>query len=437
MTAFETLLVSNHDRPYGTFNLTLPLGALSDPVGKEGLAYLTGNLLLRGTQTRSYTEITDQVDHLGATLDVVVGREVSSLRADAVRRHLERVVDIAADVVSRPTFPEEELERLKRQTLAELRALRNHDEALARTLHHALLFDGHPYGRPAKGYAASLDSITRDDVAAFYAERVRRGGTIVASSGDIHRAELDHWLAHYFWEVADGQPAPVDFPAVPAPQGRTLLFIDKPERNQTQILLGHPCLHANHPDYFPLLVANTAFGGTFTSRVSQEIREKRGWSYGASADFAPSFRTGSFTMRYAPENENSAAALRLGLELLEDWVEAGLSEEEVAFAKAYRSGRFPFKIDTAQKRLEQALVGRLLGWPDDHLDHYLDRIAAVTKAQADEAVRRHICPQELVITVLGTADRVLDDLRRTPGLRRVIVHPYDEEWGGAPSPDTV
>ncbi len=428
MNGFQTLLVENHDRPYATFSLVLPLGGLCDPEGKEGLAYLTGNMLLKGTESRSHAALMDEVDHLGASLDAVVGKEVSTLRGDVIRRHVESFIEIVADVITRPAFASDELERLQRQTVAELRALRNHDEALARNLHHALLFDGHPYGRPIKGTEASLGRIGRADVLELFEQRVRRAGVIVASSGAVGEGELRGWLGGAFAGVPLGEVSALAFPESTAPVGRTLLFVDKPERSQCQVLIGHLSTPADHPDYFPLLVANTAFGGTFTSRVSQEIREKRGWSYGASSDYSPSFRTGSFTMRFAPENENTAAAVRLGLELLEQWVDEGTSEEEIAFAQAYRAGRFPFKIDTAAKRLEQALLGRLLGWPDEHLDSYLPRVAAVTKAEADAAVRRHIRPRDLIITVLGSAAEVLDELKEIPGLTRVIVHPFDREW---------
>jgi len=424
----QTLLVENHDHPYVTFNVGIRGGSLADPPGKEGLAYLAANMLTRGTTRRSQAHIVEDIDVLGSMLDLSVGKEATIVRADALKRNLEGLLDVLTDILTAATFPPEELDKLRRQTQAEIKDLRNHDEYLVRHFFQQLLFDGHPYGRPGKGTISSLDQVGRDDVVAFVHRQLRQDNLFVAASGDVTRAELDDLVERCLGGLPDGREAEPPFARLPPPSGRTVLLVDKAERTQTQVIIGHETVDANDPDYFPLLVANTVFGGTFTARLSREIREKRGWSYGAYSYFSPSRRSGTFSLRFSPNNENTAAAIELSLALLEQLAADGITESELAFGRSYLVNQFPFKIDTVPKRVEQVMSGELLGWPADFLDHYIADVEAVTVDAANAAVRRHIHPADLVIAVLGTADVVRDGIARLPGTRRVIVHPHDADW---------
>lgn len=433
-TTMRRLLVENHDHPYFTFNVGVRSGSLADPPGKEGLGYLAANMLLRGTARRSQAQIVEDVDVLGSMLDVSVGKEATIVRSDALKRNLDGLVDVLSDVLGHASFPEAELDKLRRQTQAEIKDLRNHDEYLARHFFHQALYDGHPYGRPGKGTVATLEQVTRADVAAFVAEHFRRENLFVAASGALTGAELDELIGRTLNGVADGAPAEAAFPTAPCPQGRSVLLVDKPDRTQTQVILGHQSIDANDPDYVPLLVANTVFGGTFTARLSHEIREKRGWSYGAYSYFSPSRRSGTYSLRFYPNNENTPAAIDLALTLFERLAADGITEEELAFGTSYLINQFPFKIDTTPKRLEQLLSGELLGWPEDFLDRYVDDVRAVTLDGVNAALRRHMHPADLLITVVGTASLVADGLQALPGVRALRVHPYDQDWPQGPPP---
>ena len=433
MKPVPTLLVENHARPYATFNVILRTGSLRDPEGKEGLTYLAANMLLRGTDGHTQKELTEAIEQLGSILDVSVGKDAIFLRGDALKRNQEELLGLAAEVLTRTTVPQDELDKLRRQAQAEIVDLRNHDDALARQFFLRLLYDGHPWGRLGKGSLSSLDRVTRDDVVGFLDTQIRRGNMLFACSGDLTPAELEGVVTRHFAGVPDGESSETPFPEVPPVRGRTMLLVDKPDRTQTQVVIGHICIDANHPDYYPMLLANTVFGGTFTSRVSREIREKRGWSYGAYSYVTPGRRTGSFSLRFFPTNEHTPDAVALALRLVEDLVSGGVTDEELAFAKSHLVNQFPFRIDTPPKRLEQEIWTELFGWPEDFLDRYVERVRATTREQVAAALERNIHPHDLVVTLLCTADAVRDRLEKIDGVRQVLVHPHDQDWPDPPN----
>ena len=428
MSAIQSLLVENHQRPYATFNLILRQGSLRDPVGKEGLTYLAANMLLRGTDAHNQQELAEAIEQLGSMVDISVGKDAVFLRADGLKRNQETLLGLISEVLTRSTIPQDELDKLRRQTQAEIVDLRNHDEALARQFFLRLLYDGHTWGRLGKGSIESLDQVTRDDIVAWLDAHLRRDDLFLACSGDVTPDEQDALVDEHLAAIPAGKNGDAGFPAVVPPQGRTVLLLDKPERTQTQVVMGHLCIDANHPDYFPMLLANTIFGGTFTARLSREIREKRGWSYGAYSHVSPGLRTGSFSLRFFPTNEHTPPAIALTFSLLEDLVASGVTDEELTFAQSNLVNQFPFRIDTAPKRLEQEIWTELFEWPPDFLDRYVERVKATTREEIAAALRRNIHPNDLVVTVVGTAAEVQSDLEKLEGVRQVLVHPHDVDW---------
>ena len=428
MSSIQTILVENHDHPYVTFNAVMRSGALEDPPEKEGLAFLAANMWLRGTAKRSQAQLADDVDYLGSLLDVYIGRESTFLRADAIKRNLPELCAIAADATRCSVYADDELGKLRRQTAAHLRNLRNHDEALARQFFHQLLYDAHAYGRPTRGTAETLGRITREDLIAHVEAHFRKDNLFVASSGDLTAEELAATLDEHFGDLPSEETSKQTAPPVTPVSGRSVLLIDKPERTQSQVAIGHLCIRANDPDYFPLLLANTVFGGTFTSRLTREIREKRGWSYGAYSQVFPSRFTGSFSMRFYPKSEDTAAAVTVALEMMEELVAGGVSEDELAFAKSYLINHYPFKVDTPAKRLEQLITGEILGWPDDFLERYVPNIECTTREMVAAALKKHLHPDDLVIAVLASDGELRDQLGALKGVRQVLVHRYDKDW---------
>jgi zinc protease len=210
--------------------------------------------------------------------------------------------------------------------------------------------------------------------------------------------------------------------------GRRLLVVDKPERTQTQILVGTLGTSPFDDDHVSLTVANAVFGGTFTSRLMKEIRSKRGWSYGASSRAGIDRRRHSWVLWTFPAAADAGPCLELSLSLLDTWVRDGVTQREVAFIQRYLIRSHAFDIDTATKRLHQGLDVEALSLPPDYFSGWIEHVRAVTPGSASAAVKKRIRAEDLQIVVVGTATEVLEPLRAAvPGLVEATVVPFDAE----------
>lgn len=399
----KTLWIADHTRPLVTVASVLPLSLLHDPLGKEGLTYLTCQMLTRGAGGLTRAQLHEELDVLGAQLHVSASRNGMTVSGDVLSRNLDAYQELVGKVLTRPHFDREEFEKLKRQTLAELEQVRDHDDALGSRFFVRELFNDHPYGRPSMGTEASLAQIELEDVRAWY-ERAVGGETVVhAGCGDLSAARMQEFVSETVGRLG---PAQLSRPEIPEPSlvdGRPVTLVDKPGRSQTQVFIGQPTIPATHPEYIPLMVGNTVFGGTFTARLSHEIREKRGWSYGVSSSVAADRQIGTMTMRFYPANEQTVPAIRLADAMYQSFVSAGVTLVETEAAKRYLTQSHPLSIETPERELHQRLSLRLLGRDDDWLDGFSERIAAVTPEAIGNALRRHLDPDRMLTTVVCTA----------------------------------
>ena len=422
------LFEPSHTVPLVSIVLSLRSGSAVEPANKAGLARIAVRMLRRGCEGMTAEQIDFRIDALGAEMAVDTSPSTVAIHAQVIARNVEAFVDLLARLLTTPTFPLDELERLKRETLAEIIESRDNDRVVAQKALQRTLFEGHPYGRNPGGTTAGVQAIGADDVLAFYRAFVVQDNAVVGIAGDVTPERAPELARKLVGALPRGQ-RPAD--TVPEPTmraGRHLLLADKPERTQTQILVGTLGTAAHDDDHVPLLVANAVFGGTFTSRLMREVRSKRGWSYGASARTLVDRRRQAWVMWTFPAAEDAAKCLELTLQLMSAWVKEGVKSSEVAFIARYLVRSHAFDIDTAAKRLHQALDVELLGLPADYYSSWIDRVRAVTPEAASAAVRNRIHPEDVLAVVVGTAAQVLDPMRGAiENLADSSVVPFDLE----------
>lgn len=403
-------------------------GATIDPEDKDGLCRFAARMLRRGTAGMSAQEIESAIDRLGAEFAVDVGPSTVSVHGQVIRRNVEPFIELITRLLQHPSFGEEEIARLRRETAAELVESRDSDRALANLAFRRALFAGHPYGRSAAGRLSSIEGITRDDVVQAYEKHFVRGDLVIGFAGALSEDEAKRFGSKIAGALRDAPRSATRFAEPSVKKGRHLVFVDKPERTQTQTLIGSLGTWPHDPDHFPLVIATAVLGGTFTSRMMREIRSKRGWSYGTSARLSIERRRHAFTMSAAPGKADCAPCLELELELLRDFIRDGITEEELAFIKSYLVRSHAFEVDTAPKRLGQAIEVELLELPPNYHTQYIDLVQGVTSADAKAAPAARLTEDNLVVIVVGTASVTLDAVTKAiPNLASTTIVPFDAD----------
>ncbi len=421
------ILVEHHGFPIVHVNLYFRIGPAFDPPGKEGLTSLTNRVLIRGTESRGRAEIEEAVEGLGSELLTSTQNHAVGLGGTVLRRNLEAFLAIVGEVLTKPKLATEEVDKVRREMAAELEAARDEDSQLARMWFRRLLYPGHPFGHGSGGTAASLAAITPEDVRGHYKRYYTRANLVASASGDVTQVELDGLLDKALAGLAKGEAAPWKFPELPERSGRQVALIDKADRSQVQILIGHPAIDAKDPDVYALGIATTAFGGTFTARLMQEVRVKRGLSYGAYARLSTERMGGYYMLTAAPETKDAVATLELLFSEYSRFVKEGLTDEEIGFGRDYAVQAFPFSVDSASQLAVQRVRAHLLERPADYVDTYVERLKGTTNEQVRDAVRRRLTPDDLLVIMVCTAPPLRDAVAKLPGVKGVRVIPYSEE----------
>jgi zinc protease len=421
-------VAESHAVPLVSLTIAFRSGSACDPVGREGASKLAFRMLRRGSRTHTAKDIEDELDRLGAELSTEVSTSTSAIHGQVIERNLGAFVDLLSTLMAEPAFPEVEFDRLVRETRAELVEARDSDRTLAQVAFRRAVFEGHPYARSTTGSNKTLSAMDLDAVRAAYRTHFVQGNLAFGFSGDIETARAERLAERIAKGLPEGPrvPDPVGEPArVP---GRRLVFVDKPERTQTQILIGGLGTSPHDEDHVALSVANAVFGGSFTSRLMREVRSKRGWSYGAYARLSVDKQRQSFSMWTFPAATDAAACIGLELELLEAFVAKGVTSSELSFIKKFLGRSYAFDVDTASKRLHQALDVEVLGLAPDYYAGYLANLAGVTVDQANAAVKARLSLDDLLVVVVGTASDLEEKVRAAiPRLGDHKVVAFDRE----------
>jgi zinc protease len=391
--------------PLVSMELIAPAGAQYESAGSAGTATLTAGLLDEGTAHRSALEIAAVAERLGGYLLTGADWDVGYLATGLLSSHRREGLDLLADVAAAPAFPPNEVERLRGLRLSEILRRRQDPGALADDRFQREVFRGTVYAQPLYGTEESVSRLDRESMMGFYQGHYGFDGSTLIAVGDFDAEELLREAEAAFGTAGPAGPAPARPEILPTPlQGVEVHLVDRPGAAQTELRLGHVGIPRTHPDYAPLLVLNTLLGGKFTSRINLNLRERHGYTYGASSRFSSRQGPGPFTVTAAVETAAAAAAAREVLHEIRRVRETLAEPEEVTETTGYIVGVFPYSLQTVgdvTRRLETLSV---FGLPDDYYDYYLERIAAVTREEIREVARRHLDPERTAVVAVGPAE---------------------------------
>ena len=407
--------IERHGEPAVSLRLLVPAGKLYEPAAKAGLAGAVADLLTQGTATRSAQQIAAAIDGVGGSLDAGSGPDFTSVSAAVTSDQLDLALELLADVVLHPNFPEGEIERWRRQSLSNLELQRADPGYLAEVSLQRLVFGAFPYGLPSAGTPESLRGLTRDDLVAFHRDHYLPNGAILAVVGDFRPATALAAVERVFGGWAKGaapRPPALDLPAYPR---RRVVVIDKPDAVQTQIRIGQAALAYTDPDYFTATVYGTVLGGGSSGRLFREIRIKRGLAYGAYSGFGEQLVSGSFAVRTSTKTASTVEALRVALDEIAAMGRAPVPAVELDEAKTFLNGAFPLEIESGGAVASRVLTALGYGLSRGFLDSYRDRISAVTPAEIQRFGAGRIHPESMVVVLVGNAAAFGPDLAKLLG----------------------
>ena len=429
----EVLVAERHELPILTLNLVVKGGETLVPAGKEGLASLTAALLTEGTKSRDALKLAGELAEIGASIDADGNLESSTLSLTTLTKHTPKALDLYADVLLNPAFPEKALERLRNRRLAALLARSDKPEGIAGVIFPRLLYgQEHPYGRPDLGTPRSVKALTRDDARAFYERLYHPNNATMVVVGDVTPDNAAEALEGVLKEWKPGEPATVALPEPPGPKPVTVYLVDKPQAAQSVLAVGQVGLPRNTPDYFPLTVMNAILGGQFSSRINMNLREKHGYTYGARSAFHFRQGPGPFQAGGSVKTEVTKEAL---VELLKELAEITgprpATGEELAFAKDRLIKGFPSRFETTFGVAGTLAELVLYHLPDDYFAKYQAEIEAVTQADVSRVAEKYLDPRHMVVLVVGDRSKVEPALKTLPYAR--ILNVLDPD--GNPLPD--
>jgi zinc protease len=402
------IVETNHAVPLVYVVLAARGGSSTDPHHRDGLTNLAAELARRGAGSRTRAQLDEALDALGATLDVETDPDSVRFVGQVLARNLDRFLAILGDIVVRPQLSAAEMERTRREIEAQIDESRNDDQTLCTRFFTKNLYGDHPYGHSPDGSRADLENMSADEVAAHFRKLFVGRNLIFAASGDVEPAALAAQVARAFAGLREGPAEKQPTLRVPvATTGWRIQLVDKPDRQQTQIMFGQAGPAAGDPDLVPLEVAFAAFGGHgMTSTLMDEVRTKRGLAYGAYLSLSERRGAGAISGWVFSANEKVVATLKLVLKLYLSLMEKGLDPARVETFKAFVAGSYASEMDVPEHRLDARVGAELAGLPADFVDTYADRVRAVTAAEVNAAIAKHVHARDLAITMVSTASVV-------------------------------
>ena len=394
--------------PYGslpkvTVSLIIRSGNLNESADQVWLADLTGMLLKEGTTSRSGQQISQEAAAMGGTIDIGTGTELTSISGDVLSEYAPDLVTLIADVTENPCFPESEVDRLKNDMLRSLSIQKTQPGNIALELFSKVLYPDHPYGRvfPDQGM---VESYNVDKVRLFYNENFGALRSHIYVAGLFDENQVEQAIRKSFGGWIKGADPLINIPAVA--KKRSIFIADRPGSPQAVINIGLPVIDPSDKKYMALLVTNSLLGGSFTSRITMNIRENKGYTYSPYSEVSSKYRTATW-MQYAEVGtETTAPALKEIFYEIDRLTNEEVSSEELEGIKRYMSGIFVLRNSTRQGIISQLSFIDFHGLDISYLTNYVNSLRSITSSDIKDIMKTYLNPSEMIIVIAGDRQRI-------------------------------
>jgi zinc protease len=404
--------VRHRQVPVVALVLLVVRGASADPAGKDGLAALTADMLDEGSGSRSAIEMHEALARLGAQFDTDIGSDATAVSVTTLARVAADALALLADVVARPALRDADFDRVRQLRLHRLKQMRDSPGAVADRAFLKLLYGADAYGHSPIGSEASLASLTADDVREFHARQIRPSAATLIAVGDCDHAAITQLAGQVFGDWSGVAEAEV-LPSQQLPSPTRLCVVPRPGAPQSELRIGHVTVARDTPDYHALAVANTILGGQFVSRINLNLREDKGFTYGARTAFEFRRRPGPFVLQAGVETAATVQAIEESIAEIDGMRgDRPVTAEELAFGVATLTRGYARNFETADQLARAVMQLSLYELPDDYYAQFVPRIEAVTREEVSRVMARHLEPQRLTTLVVGDLGSIGPDLAR-------------------------
>jgi len=407
------MLVEHHELPVVQFQLVLKSGSSQDPIEKSGLASLSAQMMDEGTGKRSSLQIADDLDFIGARLSVSSSDDATFASLLTIKEHLPGALEIYSDVLLNPSFPQSEWDRIKKSHLTNLMARNDRPATVASNVFGLLTYGrSHPYGQPSGGTKSSVDAIALDDLKGFYKKTfVPNNGTLIIV-GDVTMKEMKPMVEKYFGSWKKGPVLKSKFPATPEIAATQIYLVDKPKAAQSEIRIGHVGVARNTDDYFAVTVMNTILGGQFSSRINLNLRETKGYTYGARSSFVMQKEAGPFVASSAVKSSVTDSSVIEFMKELRGIRDEDVTQKELEFAINSLVRRHPRGFETPGQIAGQLMNLVLYNLPDDYFNTSIQNIQKVTVKEVRHVAEKYINPKAMNIVIVGDDAMISEALEK-------------------------
>ncbi len=397
--------------PMVGLTLLIKASPLNEQSEKAGLANLTAKMLLEGTNKRKSQEISEDIEFLGASLNVSVNQDYTSITMSILKKDIEKGFEILSDVLLKPTFPEAEIKRKKNLIKGSLKQREEDPSFAASKAFKKAVFGDHSYGRQVEGTPESLDHIKREDIVTFYSEYYAPHNSIISVVGDIKTDDLNNLINKYIkgWpqkKIASSTSPKRNTYALPDLSGAKIIIIDR-DITQANIVMGHKGVSRDNPDYYDIVLMNYLFGGGgFASRLMKTLRDEMGLTYSIFSSFSANKEVGEFSIEIQTKNESAIAAVKEILKQMQKIRKEPISLQELSDAKSFLTGSFPRRLETSRKIADFLAVVEFYNLGDDFIKRYLEYINKVTIESVQKAAEKYLDPKNYILVIVGKKGQI-------------------------------
>lgn len=404
------VVVEDKRLPLISFRLAFRSGDANDPEELPGLSDMMSSLLTEGTQKRNSRQIAEEVERYGATLAVGSSSDFTTVAASSISLYADEILDLMADVTLNPSFPQNEVDLARQNTKQLLIQQRAQPTFLASERLSQVVFGKHPYSRLSPT-PEMLDLMTRDHLVNYRETTYIPNNAVFMVVGDVDRDAIIQRIEQLFGDWQPGALPKLDLPALAERHERSVYVVDRPGSAQSNIVIANVGITRTDSDYFPMLLMHTILGANASSRLFMNLREEKGYTYGAYSNLDARRLAGTFRASAEVRTPVTGASLHEFFYELGRIRDEEVTADELKHAKAYLSGVFPIRIETQDGLIDQLVSIRMYDLPPDYLETYREQINAVTAADIQRVAQAHVTPDQAAVVIVGDAAEISEQVK--------------------------